>query len=185
VSSSGTITANKVGETYIDVKNVNKGFSAKCKVTVNPLYSMYREPYLIFGKSKTDIKSYETRSIYQEKDSSIMYTGENSYIAALVYIFHKSGYSSSSALIAVGNESLFANYLAERYVSISTSDPILMMTTDNKILVGISVYSISYYMITYVPKPTTKSNLSSKSNSELIETFDDIKNKVKDLYPIK
>jgi hypothetical protein len=40
-------------------------------------------------------------------------------------------------------------------------------------------------MITYVPKPTTKSNLSSKSNSELIETFDDIKNKVKDLYPIK
>ncbi|MGA1977652.1 MAG: hypothetical protein ABSG89_07320 [Bacteroidales bacterium] len=185
VSPSGVITAQLTGETYIDVSNADKGFAAKCKVTVSPVYSMYREPYLVFGKSKTDVKAYETRLLLEEDDSTLFYSGENSYITDLLYLFEKSAYTVSSSLIPASQVNLLVNYLTERYVPVAdygSSGPVYYMTTDRKTIVDMTMYSDTYWMIIYMPYPTSKEMNSLQYNPELIKTTDIIKNQLKAIY---
>src|SRR5512136_2793343 len=55
VYASGLIEAHLAGETTIGVTNTDKGYYAFCKVTVTPEYTMYKEPYLVFGGPKSAI----------------------------------------------------------------------------------------------------------------------------------
>jgi len=186
VSSSGVITANLVGETNITVSNAAKGFTAKLKVTVTPEYNMYREPYLVFGKPKSDIKAYETRAMFQEDDVSISYLGENSNILFFLYSFETSAYSSSGCLIPSTQANLLGKYLAERYVYLGTTDDIIaMLTTDGKTYVATQLFSLTEIMVGYFPKTTSKNNMDSKTNLDLVETINIIKNRIKACHPTK
>lgn len=172
VSSTGVITPHIVGVTNIVVSNTEKGFSAKCKVTVTPVYSMYREPYLVFGKSKSDIKAYETRQISSETETAIIYTGENSKITAVAYAFETSKYNGCVCGIPSSQASLLGDFLAERYIYVGTTDDdiIAMRSLDGKILIGVEVYSLSTIMVYYFPNDS-KNGLNSNSCSELKEMF--------------
>jgi hypothetical protein len=176
VSSSGVITAQLVGETYIVVKIDEKDFTDKCKVTVTPEYQMYREPYLIFGKPKANVKSYETRYLLLEDDITLFYLGENSYIDYLLYTFEKSAYSISCCLIPISYVKLLTDYLEERYVPVYTTDSLsIMMTADSKTTVGMSQSTIigtEYFMIIYFPDPDSKNSVSLILNTEWVKTKD-------------
>jgi hypothetical protein len=179
--SSGLINARLVGETNIVVTNADKGYLAKCKVTVTPEYTMYREPYLVFGRPKSTIKSYETRQIYQENDTSIYYSGENSFIDGLTYSFENSAYTSCFCEIPRDQLSLLENYLAERYVYLNSNgnDLIARLTTDETTYVVTQFYSTSEIIVYYFPKTTSKNGIGLMFNSEWTKTIDGIKNKAK------
>ena len=169
VYSSGLIEARLVGETDITVTNTDKGYYARCKVTVTPEYTMYREPYLDFGKPKSNIKSYETRQIADENDSTILYSGENQYIDSIMYSFKNQIYTSSICMIPSSQSGQLVNYLTERYVYFGTLDvgTTARLTTDGKTYVVTQYYSSSRIYVYYFPKTTSKKGLGLIFKSEL------------------
>jgi hypothetical protein len=166
--SSGLIEARLVGKTSIVVTNTDKGYYAYCKVTVIPEYTMYRDPCLDFGKPKSNIKSYETRQIAGETDSTILYSGENSNIDSLIYSFEKSAYTNCICGIPANQSSLLENYMAERYVYFGTigNGLIARLTTDGKIYVVTQNYSSSRIYVYYFPKTASKNEEGLVFNSE-------------------
>jgi hypothetical protein len=181
VYASGLIEARLVGETSIVVTNSDKGYLAKCKVTVIPEYNMYREPYLDFGKQKSNIKSYETRQIFLENDTTILYSGENQSIDSLMYSFDESAYTSSLCAIPSSQSTLLINYLTERYVFYGslTTGLTARLTTDGKTFVVTQNFSSSRIYVYYFPKTTTKNGTGMIYDSESVKTLVDIKNKSK------
>lgn len=176
VSSSGLITAHLLGETYITVSNIEKGFSAKCKVTVQAEHLIYKEPYLDFGLTRKGIKDYETRYLYQEDDTSIIYIGENNSIVAVFYLMDFSEYYESICLISAANPVLFEDFISERYYLLETDNEFrTLMTPDSTTLVGIesgiTIDSDPFYAVYYVPFPTFKSKDIFKKNSDWIKPF--------------
>ena len=88
--TSGEITAVATGEAVITAKTSDGKYTAECFVTVVPAGSigtLYREPYLTFGASKTSVKNYETRELAEDKNDILMYWGENNNVLAVAYSF--------------------------------------------------------------------------------------------------
>jgi hypothetical protein len=187
VFASGLIEARLVGKTSIEVTNTDKGYYAKCNVTVTPEYTMYREPYLGFGNLKSDIKSYETRQISDENDSTIFYIGENSNIDSLIYSFETPAYTDCLCAIPSSQSYLLTNYLTERYIYVGgiTAGITARSTIDGKIYIVTQIFSSSRIYVYYFPKPPSKNGLGLISNAELCKTIDDIRNKAKGYYPKK
>jgi hypothetical protein len=175
VSSSGLITANLVGETNIIVTNDAEGFIAKCKVTVIPEHLLFQEPYLIFDSQKEDIMDYETRILYEESDTSLLYAGENSSITALIYFFDESLYYECDCLIPANEPEDFEAFIAERYFFLETDNEVrYFMTPDSKTIVvvesGIEIDSDTYYFLYYFAYPTSKSKEIIRSKSKIIRS---------------
>ncbi len=187
VFASGLIKARLVGETSIVVTNSDKGYYAKCNVTVTPEYTMYREPYLGFGNLKSDIKSYETRQISDENDSTILYTGENPDIDSLMYLITNQLYTSCLCAIPSSQSYLLTNYLAERYVYGGglPGGIIARSTPDGKTYIVTQNFSSSRIYVYYFPDTPSKNGSGLAFNSELCKIMDDIRNKAKDHYPKK
>lgn len=176
VSSTGLVTAHLLGETYITVNNTEKGFTAKCKVTVQGEHSLYKVPYLDFGISRKAIKNYETRNLYQEDDTSIVYIGENSSINAVFYLMDNADYYESICLVSAANPAQFEHFIYERYCLLDTDNEFrTLMTPDSKTLVGIEsgiiIDSDPFYAVYYVAFPTSKSKEIFKQNSDWIKTY--------------
>lgn len=150
VDSVGLITAKRLGTACITVKNAKKGFTAQCKVTVTSKYEMFKEPDLVFFSSKEAVKAYETRTLHSETNTALVYTGENSYLTDVIYIFGNSVDSCAGCFIPVSYSSLLGDFMAERYVYIGESDNILIMVTpDYKTAVAAEVYDLSSWMVIY------------------------------------
>lgn len=172
VSSTGLITANYVGTTTIIVKNEAKGFSAKCTVTVNPIYLMFREPSTNFGATKSTIKAFEKRSLYKEDVGTLTYLGENAFITSAIYLFENSILTGSGVQIPTSFSSLVGSFYGERYIYLYTSDSniITMISPDYKTIVGIEVYSISYIFVVYFKNTyITRNSISKRYPVEIKE----------------
>lgn len=183
VSSTGLITANYVGNTSIVIKNAANNFTATCSVTVTPKYTMYREPYLNFGAAKSNVKAYETRSLYGEDTGGLVYLGENSFITLMIYLFENETYTTGGATVPTVYASLVGSFCAERYVYLATEDNMIMLVTpDYKTLVGVEVYSTSYIYVLYFKNTfITRSadlNLNSIELNEIASKFKAIKQSI-------
>lgn len=166
VSSEGKVTAITVGTTYVSVSNSVQNFSAKCKVTVTPVYNLYKEPYLGFGATKSTVKATEDRSLASEKSTGLIYTGENSNVSFVLYLFDGSGkMTGASVVFPINRMYATVDFLSERYIPIGYVDGYgIFMSNDEKMGVSITVYNTSYLMAVYAPKTSTK---SSNSNIEI------------------
>jgi hypothetical protein len=116
VSSSGMVTAGRVGETNIKVTDEND--SKKLKVKVLPVYTIYETPYLEFGVTKSQVIS-KLGSDYQttENSTSIFYLGSDVYVDLIMYSFDNAGKLDMVGVAVVGTISttLLENFLNERY----------------------------------------------------------------------
>lgn len=187
VSSDGVITAKRVGSTIVHIKNANKNFSATCEVAVTPQYNMFREPYLEFGATPTTIKVYEKRVLASETTTSLIYTGENSYLKNLLYLFENSAYTSSGCIVPTVYSSLLGSYMAERYVYLGTSsdDIMLFLSTDSKTAAALELYSTAYWIAAFY-KNTTDAKLSlPQSYSFLFKKIAPIVKSMKAQMPVK
>lgn len=167
VSSTGVITGNLIGDTHIIVTNPEKGFTAKCSVTVLPLSLLFREPYLIFNSHKKEIKDYEVRYLYGENDSLLIYVGENSSVAAVYYYLPSALYKECDCLMFSEYPTMFENFISERYYLLDTQDNFrTLMTPDSTVLVGIDsdivIDSETFYGLFYIRFPDLKGSRDFK-----------------------
>ena len=184
VSSNGKVSGKIIGDVVINITNSSQKFSAKCNVTVTPQYQMYREPYMNFGASASQIKSYETRKIFSETSdgNGIGYEGENSRIAMVLYFLENSKYKTSYAMIpySSSNADLLVDFLSERYTVIVDKSDIFFFSIDRKLAGSIDPYSYSgtyYYRVMYFENP-----LASRSNSIEIDIIREKVESVKALF---
>lgn len=106
----GLVTAEHVGTTAIHVNN------STCKVTINPRYTKYYDPYLEFGANKEEVKSYMLgHKIEQETTDKILYSGNNG-IRAYLYSFNNGKLSGSAFVADLSESSYLGKYLYERYI---------------------------------------------------------------------
>lgn len=169
VTSKGIITADRVGSTNIVVKNTDNNYVAKCRVTVLPNYSMYKDPYLTLGVSKSTVKSFEKRALYSEATDNLIYNGENATLTNLIYLFENTKLRSIGCIVPTSYSSLMGSFLAERYVYLGESDDILIFVTpDFKIAIGASVVSIYSWMIIYMENSETLQTANVQMDNLLI-----------------
>ena len=187
VSSNGLITAKIVGKTIIHVKNTNKNLDATCEVTVTPQYELFREPYFGFGATPATIKAYEKRVLASETTTTLMYTGENSYLTAVLYLFENSANTGSSCLVPTVYSSLLGSFIGERYVYIGTTsdDLIMYLSIDSKTSVVLGLYSIYYWMVIFVPNTTDTKLSSPQSYSIILKKIAPIAKSMKVQMPVR
>ncbi len=182
VSSDGLVEGGHVGKTNI-LANSTSG-SAICEVEIIPVYSTFIEPFLEFGVPKETVKSKETRNLYKEGSSSLLYKGENSFVNSILYSFDDNGKLKGSAVgLSLTCASEAMKFLIERYLPIGEKDEIFLFingNTNNYTMgVGLSLQQ-SYIVIVYSPVSTTNSKSYNQNHlreelksllDETIESF--------------
>lgn len=131
----GKVSANRSGETYINIINTNANFVGKCKVTITPTYTMYREPCLNFGCSRSEVEAYEKREFASESGSSIGYKGENDDILLVMYTFVDGQLSAVTMLYPYTShvQEYLYEHLKQRFITEVTKDGTALMSPDKKI----------------------------------------------------
>lgn len=161
VSSSGLVKANKVGETNILVSDGNS--TRKFKVTVSPQSSLYDEPLTDWSLTKSQVIS-KLGTPASQADSSCIYQPSNSAISYIMYLFTKAGkIKSVGVVIQTAYTSELATFLTERYTYAGQSNDTFLYynqstTAKATTIIGLSLYSTSYWFAIYIPNTSTKSS---------------------------
>lgn len=176
VKTTGEVKGVIIGETSINISNPETGFNGKCKVLVTPQYQMYKEPYLKFGATKQDVKSFESRTLLREETNSLSYNGENSNIDGVAYLFENGKLKSVGCRIPYSKTSLLGDFLAERYTLIAMDGyEFYCISVDKKIVVGVVVES-SYIAVVYMDGDKilnkSKSAISFEQSKEFERLFE-------------
>ena len=150
VDGSGKITGSHAGECDIQC---SKG---KCHVTVNPDYSLYREPLCELGLTKEYVMSmYGTP--YNENGGTVIYeTGQES-APYVMYTFEDGILKSSAVVVKKTYESSLKRHLNNRYVYVMYEDGFYYYsnaytTEEMTKMVMYGSYNSSYYLVMYLPK---------------------------------
>ncbi len=169
VSRSGRITAERVGETEIEISD---GYSkAEINVTILPNYDLYDTPPCNSGLSR-----YQIKKIYgqptSEDDKGLTYADYSDAIPYVLFLFDEQTdrYQNSVVLIDPYYEDDIKPFLDERYFYYDKDDDSLIYIDsydkrDADISVTVSPYENEYWMVTYTPlnnsyyAPTTKSTV--------------------------
>jgi hypothetical protein len=117
VANGNTISSDKVGSTNLYCNG------QKISVTVKPSYSLYTEPDMSWGSSKSSIiAKYGTPSI--DNGNTIIYKTNNSNVPLVAYMFDQRGLYSSGVGVSLNAAYRLVDFLIERYVifSINTTN---------------------------------------------------------------
>lgn len=178
VEGNGVVTAVLAGETEITVTDKNN-VSAKCKIKVAAKSKMYTEPYLQFGASMSQVKSFEKRTIISDDGKYLFYNGENKYVDAVAYTFENKKLTASAVFVPVSNlnTDLLVAFLGERYIlSVDYDSDIYFISPDEKIIGSVTVANISsglQFLILYLP--------SNRTNKSIDIDYKFIKERVKEI----
>ena len=160
VSTSGLVTGVRIGTTYITATLTRSNVLSKIKVTINPMYSMYIEPYTGFGANISTVKSFERRTLLNESATQLVYSGENSNVRGTAYTFSNGKLISCIALLANTTDAttLLTNFLNERYKLIGISSPYYMYEINSSVMGSLTVDSNLGLCVLYLPNTSTKSS---------------------------
>ena len=137
VDNNGKVTANRVGITNI------KANGDICKVTVNPNYTTYEEPYLKFGASMNEVKNAMSGYTLSSKTdaNNLVYIGKN-VIDYYDYMFKNNGLYAVILATDIFKGKETSNFLAERYIVVSVDknkNQVLLTSIDMEIAVMIQI----------------------------------------------
>lgn len=174
VSSSGVITAGRVGETNIVLENEED--LRKVKVTVVPKYSTFEEPLLAFGKSRAEIEK-QLGEPESENESSIIYSSKNLNTAYTFYIFDDNDKLELSGFKTKSLNTNIANFLIERYQPVIVEGynaGFINASTPEEATMFVALYLNSNLVAydSYSNQTRNTSNSSIEKINELINAFD-------------
>jgi hypothetical protein len=107
--SNGVVTAKHVGTTTIHANDLT------CMVTVKPKYLTYVEPCILWGSSKSLVKSYmQGYALKGEESNSLGYIGKGN-VNGYVYLFDNNGLKESAFVVSLLNSIKISDFLLERY----------------------------------------------------------------------
>jgi hypothetical protein len=178
VSSTGVVTAQKIGKTNIVVKAEDK--VAYFNVEVAPLYNFFKEPIMEWGMLRAQLISKLGTPASSTADG-VGYTSSSTIAPMTVYLFDSKGLYASSIIINSNYSSQLGSFMVERYITVSVNEAEYKVYFINGLtlqkattLIQLSLYNISYWMATYL-----RNDGYTKSNS--IEIQDDISRKINDI----
>ncbi len=143
-----TVTGNLVGTTY-----VRDGGSA-FQVTVKPTITLFADPCLKFGASKSTVKQFMSGyDLVDESTSQLIYASQE--VIGYSYDFENGKLTMATVLAEYTTTSQMANFLAQRYIPVLNEDNyIVMITPDKKVMVLFMISRVSgrmVYLISYAP----------------------------------
>ncbi|NMA74473.1 MAG: hypothetical protein GX963_10010 [Bacteroidales bacterium] len=159
VDEKGLVTALLIGETDINITDGSK--NAKVKIKVEPKENLYTEPILDFTLSKSDvIKKLGKPAV--DNDDGIAYESANKAVDLVMYLFDENGkMTGTSVSIRSSYGERLVNFLAERYMIVSSKERLFSNTVDIKkttMVVHISIGDYENLLVHYMPySPTTRS----------------------------
>lgn len=140
VDNSGKVTAGLIGDTELTVKTADGKFSEKVTVEVLPTVTLYKEPVLKFGETKSYIKSNESRTFDSETDELMIFEGENSDVRGVLYLFENAKFANVGVLLktdeATGEKA--AHHVTQRYNFIGDEDNFYLFSRGD-VSLGITV----------------------------------------------
>lgn len=162
VSTSGLVTANCIGQTYIKVNG-----KRAVKVTVNPVNTYFVEPLYDFNLTKANVKS-KLGTPYNETDNGLAYRSTSSRINAYAYLFDENNkLKASSMMVKSTYLSSLMDFISERYLPLDydedTSTAYCVNGSSKETItmaVSVQVYNSSNIQVKYYPVDLTKSKIS-------------------------
>jgi hypothetical protein len=141
-------------------------------VTVKPRYTLYTEPYMLWGYTKSQIIA-KCGTPKSETDDALLYETGNSYVPYALYLFENSRLTSCGVVAQVSVASNLVDFLGERYIFLSlegttatfahcygkVSDP----NVDYGGQLGYSS-SIGGFAVVYVPSSSNKNSSTLELN---------------------
>jgi hypothetical protein len=148
---NGKIKANLVGKTNIYANDL------ECNVEVLPNITMYDEPYLNWGTTKSDVKKYmSSYTLTKETSNQLAYKGVGNEFA-YIYTFENGVLSGASMGILYSNSERIVYFMAERYSFTGEIDDYYpFVSPDDKTYGAISLEN-SYVMVIYMPRSNKRS----------------------------
>ncbi|MDR2118769.1 MAG: Ig-like domain-containing protein [Tannerellaceae bacterium] len=188
VSKTGLVTARFVGETNVLLSNIedNKTF----KVIVKPKSSLYPEPDVKFGDTKSSITAKfgtpdsETSSVIgYDNSKGIGYTDYSNTAPILMFLFDEANkLTSYGVMVKVAYLSTLADFLSERYLIVTRSEEDRywfingLDTNTAAMAIGLEVYNTSYLRVIYIPNTSGSKSRVLRSDRSSIKTkeFDEL-----------
>jgi hypothetical protein len=179
VSTSGLVTAGRVGETIIVLTNGED--TKKIKITVTPESNLYPEPELTFGMSRSAVKA-KYGTPLTDTSSGMGYTGYSDSAPMLLCLFDASDkLTTYGVVVKTAYSSQLGVFLSERYVlmGIDNDDYLLAFVNgldQDSVTMGIaaSVYSTAYWQVTYSPYTLSSRSAQTVDHLELKKLFDEL-----------
>ncbi len=166
VSETGLVEGVRVGETNVFVRTDDAKFEDVCKVIIEPISNLYKEPVIEIGQSKSYVKSKETRAVSYEDSEALIYDGENTDVDYVIYMFELNKLTSSSVLL-VDETSLIeeANtFLDERYDFVGALESVIFYRINSKVVAGLT-YDVSLGLVIIYMENTDLKSTNSMLNS--------------------
>ncbi len=174
--SNGIVYAERVGE--VTISSGSNSF----KVTVKGNYDLYAMPCLSWGASMSTVKDFMADySLYNSTSTGLVYEGKNykgsKYADYYMYLFENNQLTYPAVLVSSDHASILGDYLAERYIYVtSTDDYIGMISVNSDMLITVTVEYLlnNYYCLVMYGAYTSKSAPAYIPNST--QQFDQIFN---------
>lgn len=106
----------------------------------NNYLTYYKEPYILWNSSKSEIKQKESRNIKSENNNELVYFGENIYCIGVAYFFENNKLIGAGSAHSLEYWSQILNQLRSEYEEIGTDIPtgtVVFNTFDGKTTLGI------------------------------------------------
>ena len=130
ISYDGVVSPKLIGEIEILSKQISSNETFKSQLKIIPVENIFKEPVLLFGKSKQEIKSNETRTLISETTNNynhdiLVYKGENNDVEKITYTFstlipNSPNYGLTDISVQfrknVALESKISKFYSERYI---------------------------------------------------------------------
>lgn len=173
VSEKGLVKARFVGET--DITLTNEADSKNFKVIISPTNTLYQEPKVNFGATKSDIiQKYGIPS--SQSSEMMLYEDYTSKTPGTFFVFKAERLTSYGLLVKTAYSSELGKFLGERYKLLSIDYDgfsFLFMNALNEekatLIVGTMPYNTSYWMVVYIfTEGLTKSAKIDNSQKNLV-----------------
>lgn len=170
VSSTGLVSGVSIGTAIIKVTSTDGKYSDECTFTVSPKSTLYKEPYTVFGSTISTVKSNETRTLYGETTTGLIYTDTDADVRNVIYLF-ESGKSTFAIVMLTETTSVateVTTFLMERYNYLGVSSSVYIFKdrqTENG--VALTVDENFGLCVMYMP-PTSSSSVQIQKISKLI-----------------
>jgi hypothetical protein len=156
VSASGLVTGVRIGETFVTASTSDESLVDSAKITIQPKYNLYLEPYLAFGASAAIVKANETRVLLSE-ESGLAYLGENDNVVAVLYLFDNDALTGAGVLLETTTDvtSNLMDFLLERYEALTFADEVFYFTDNKGVVAAMSInetlgLNVIYFEETYL-----------------------------------
>jgi hypothetical protein len=169
VSKTGLVSGVSIGTATVKIASTDGKYSDECTFIISPKSTLYKEPYTVFGSTISTVKSNESRTIYSETTTALIYTDTDSDVRNVMYSFTSSKLTSSLVLLtqttSIATE--VTTFLKERYSYLGVSSSIYIFK-DRKSGkgIGLTVDANLGLCVLYMP-PTSSSSVQIKKLRKL------------------